>query len=151
MRQRTTSGFARLACERGQAALEFALILPVLLLLVLGGIFVANAITRANDSTQLAGDGVRFAAVGKPALKQFLLDRAQAQSKGFRDSITSITITCLDGPVPAGQSQVGHPIEVAVTVHVGKLPFGLHDAFNVTRKATMRIEQQPPDADYENC
>ena len=139
--------------ERGQALVETALILPILLLLVIGGVYVARIISVANDATQLAGDGVRFAAVGKPSLKQFLMDRAKEQSNGFHDAIQAITIKCLDPakPVGTGFTQVGNAVQVSVTVKLGSLPLGLGNALTATRRSTMRIEQPPPDADYENC
>jgi Flp pilus assembly protein TadG len=49
--------------ERGTAVVEFALIAPVLFLLVFGLVDFARALAYYNDLTQLAGQGARAAAV----------------------------------------------------------------------------------------
>ena len=53
----------RLACERGQATVEFALILPALLLLILGMLDFGRAVNYYNTLTELAAEGARSAAV----------------------------------------------------------------------------------------
>src|SRR2546422_749472 len=49
--------------EQGQALVEFALILPVVLLLLLGMIDFGRAMNYYNDMTQLAAEAARSAAV----------------------------------------------------------------------------------------
>jgi Flp pilus assembly protein TadG len=51
--------------ERGTAIVEFALIAPVLFLLVFGIIEFGRALNYYNDLTQLAGQGARAAAVSR--------------------------------------------------------------------------------------
>jgi Flp pilus assembly protein TadG len=55
----------RLASERGTAMVEFALILPILLVLALGIVDFGRAMNYWNDVNQIAADGARFAAVNK--------------------------------------------------------------------------------------
>ncbi len=50
--------------ERGQAVVEFAFILPLLLLLILGITEMGRMIMRTNLLTQAAREGARAAAVG---------------------------------------------------------------------------------------
>lgn len=50
--------------QRGQAVVEFAFILPLLLLLILGITELGRMIMRTNLLTQAAREGVRAAAVG---------------------------------------------------------------------------------------
>jgi Flp pilus assembly protein TadG len=54
-----------LRSERGTAAVEFAIIAPVLFLLVFGMIDFARALAYYNDLNQLAGQGARAAAVNR--------------------------------------------------------------------------------------
>lgn len=51
-------------CQSGQAVVEFAFILPLLLLLILGITELGRMIMRTNLLTQAAREGVRLAAVG---------------------------------------------------------------------------------------
>jgi Flp pilus assembly protein TadG len=57
--------FGRLAGETGTAVVEFALIAPVLFLLVIGILDFGRALNYYNDLTQLAGQGARAAAVDR--------------------------------------------------------------------------------------
>ena len=51
--------------ESGQALVEFALVLPLLLLLVLGMVDFGKAYNYWNDTTHLTAEGARFAAVNR--------------------------------------------------------------------------------------
>jgi Flp pilus assembly protein TadG len=50
--------------ERGTAVVEFALVAPILFLLVIGILDFGRALNYYNDLTQLAGQGARAASVG---------------------------------------------------------------------------------------
>jgi hypothetical protein len=50
--------------KRGQSLVEFALVLPVLLLIVAGTLEVANILTIQNRAQQAAREGARFGAAG---------------------------------------------------------------------------------------
>ncbi|MEW5875159.1 MAG: TadE/TadG family type IV pilus assembly protein [Candidatus Zixiibacteriota bacterium] len=58
----------RLRSGRGQSVIEFAFILPLLLLLVFGIVEVGRMLMRANLLTQAAREGARAAAVGVDSL-----------------------------------------------------------------------------------
>ena len=64
-------GFRRLllADERGVALVEFALVLPLVLVLLLGMIDVGKAVNYWNDETHLANEAARFAAVDSSPTK----------------------------------------------------------------------------------
>jgi len=53
-----------LSCRRGGAAVEFAILAPVLLSLVAGGIFYSRWFTVASQTQNLASDGARAAVAG---------------------------------------------------------------------------------------
>src|SRR5829696_9006387 len=55
----------RLGRERGQSMVEFALVLPFVLLLVLGMLDLGKAMHYRNDMTHLANEAARFAAVNR--------------------------------------------------------------------------------------
>jgi Flp pilus assembly protein TadG len=61
----TRPGSRDLRSEDGQTVLEFALVLPLLLVLVIGVANVAAAFNWWNDLNQIAGEGSRMAAVDK--------------------------------------------------------------------------------------
>jgi Flp pilus assembly protein TadG len=54
-----------LRSERGTAVVEFALVAPILFLLVFGILDFGRALNYYNDLTQLAGQGARAAAVNR--------------------------------------------------------------------------------------
>jgi Flp pilus assembly protein TadG len=54
-----------LRSERGTAVVEFALVAPILFLLVFGILDFGRALNYYNDLTQLAGQGARAAAVDR--------------------------------------------------------------------------------------
>ncbi len=53
-----------LSCRRGGAAVEFAILAPVLLALVAGGVFYSRWFTVASQTQNLASDGARAAVAG---------------------------------------------------------------------------------------
>lgn len=53
-----------LSCKRGGAAVEFAILAPVLLALVAGGVFYSRWFTVAAQTQNLAADGARAAVAG---------------------------------------------------------------------------------------
>jgi Flp pilus assembly protein TadG len=145
MRFTTTSRRGRLGSERGQALVETALVVPVLMLLILGAIYLGRDINFANDATQLAGEGARLAAVAKDppeTLNTYLLNRAQSQSNGFHDAITKVCIDFPDG----GSRTAGSAVRVSITVDLGSIKLPLIDKQGITstRGATMRLEKDAP-------
>src|SRR3954471_7908046 len=53
--------------ERGVALVEFALVLPLVLVLILGMVDLGKAVNYWNDETHLANEAVRYAAVNNCA------------------------------------------------------------------------------------
>lgn len=80
--------------DRGAAAVEFALLLPVLLLLVFGIIDFGRAINAQITLTQAAREGARLAALGQPDV----VSRTQAAATG----ISPVTVTVTACPAGAG-------------------------------------------------
>ena len=80
--------------DRGAAAVEFALLLPVLLLLVFGIIDFGRALNAQITLTQAAREGARLAALGEPNV----VSRTQAAATG----LSPVTVTVTACPVGAG-------------------------------------------------
>jgi Flp pilus assembly protein TadG len=148
-----------LADERGVAMVEFALVLPLLLVLLLGMIDVGKALNYWNDETHLANEAARYAAVNKnpgpqSTLNQSILNQADSAElrNGGTTSITSPVGICIWFPNPAGHSAtaatnhgVGDPVQVVVRATYNWLAYlvgqgiGAHSVLTAT--STMRLEQ----------
>jgi Flp pilus assembly protein TadG len=141
--------------DRGAALIEFALVLPVLLLLVFGALDLGRAFNYWIDETQLAHEGARWAAVdGTPDPNQpnFLAAiREQADTSELLNGNTSSVPNALQVCVhfPTGSAQVGQPVEVVVTSTYRFMSFltqELHLPFAQTQvvgRSTMRLERPP--------
>ncbi len=131
---------------------EFALVLPLLLLLLLGMIEFGRAINYWIDANHLANTAARWAAVDKnPGPGATIQDsiRQQANTSELRDggttSVPSPASVCID--FPDGSAEVGDPVEATVSVDYNWLPFIDLDVATTTLEssATMRLEQVPSD------
>jgi Flp pilus assembly protein TadG len=144
---------ARLRDERGVALTEFALILPVLMLLLIGMLDFGKAYNYWIDQTHLANEGARWAAVNKNpggismSLQQHIASKANTDElrDGGTSSVASALGVCID--FPNTSSNVGEPVRVRVSTTYAWLPI-IGDKISVlqttiTGSATMRIEQKP--------
>ncbi len=93
MTRRSASRGAR---DRGAAAVEFALLLPILLLLVFGIIDFGRALNAQVTLTQAAREGARLAALNQPNV----VSRTQAAATGLSPVTVTVTSSC---PTGAGQ------------------------------------------------
>ncbi len=89
--------------DSGAAAVEFALLLPVLLLVTFGIIDFGRALNAQVTLTQAAREGARLAALGQPNV----VSRTQAAATGLSPVIVAVN------PCPAGANQTSN-----ATVHV---------------------------------
>jgi Flp pilus assembly protein TadG len=130
--------------DSGSAMVEFALVLPVLLLIIMGIVDFGRALNYWIDETHLANEAARFAAVGhNPGDDSGLTlqewTRAQAVTAELRDDLGMQV--CLDFP---NGPQVGEPLEVTVTATFAWLPFLTDQAGLTTTElegsSTMRLE-----------
>jgi Flp pilus assembly protein TadG len=134
--------------ERGTALVEFALIAPLLFLLVGGIIDFARALNYYNDLTQLAGQGVRAAIVASNPDGTAPSD-ATAELKGSTSS-NGIQVQVLD-PNNAGAATVnpiaGQPLTVKTSFDfnfiVPLVKIAIPGPFlHLSTSSTMRVEQR---------
>ncbi len=80
------------ATDRGAAAVEFALLLPVLLLIVFGIIDFGRALNAQISLTQAAREGARLAALGQSA--GAVTSRTQTAAIGLTGVSATIVSAC---------------------------------------------------------
>lgn len=144
--------------DRGVALVEFALVLPLLLVLLFGVVDFGKAFNYWIDQTHLANEGARWAVVNKnPGTPTAFVDwvRDQAITSELRNGGSSSIPTadkakvCLDfAPKTATTAVVGDPIKVTVTSRYHLISFlagrlGVSPTITITSAATMRLEQNP--------
>jgi Flp pilus assembly protein TadG len=148
--------------ERGAALVEFALVVPILLVLLMAMLDFGKAFNYWIDETQLASSGARWAVVNAspgqcpdgttasslPAYIQCQADTSELRSGGT-SSVASPAKVCISFPPVAGHSSplVGDPVRVTVSVSYKWLPIiGQRIsaiATTIQGESTMRLEAPP--------
>jgi Flp pilus assembly protein TadG len=90
------------ASDRGAAAVEFALLLPVLLLIVFGIIDFGRALNAQVTITQAAREGSRLDALGQPNV----VSRTQAAATGLSGVVVATPSICTTGAGPTANADV---------------------------------------------
>ena len=135
--------------EDGASLVEFALVLPVLALLLFAMLDFGKAFNYWIDETHLANEGARWAVVnrnpGGGSLQQYLLDQATTDElrNGGTASVANPAEVCIS--FPNGTSNVGDPVLVTVSATYNWLPvIGLDVAeTTITGSSHMRLEALP--------
>jgi Flp pilus assembly protein TadG len=94
----------RKARDRGTAVVEFALVLPVLLLIVFGIIDFGRALNAQITLTEAAREGVRLAALGYSDAA--IQARVAAAAPGLSGVTATVTASCPPGAGPAADAEV---------------------------------------------
>jgi hypothetical protein len=94
----------RKAADRGAVAVEFALVLPVLLLIVFAIIDFGRALNAQIDLTGAAREGVRLAALGYPDAA--IQARVAAAAPDLSGVTATVTASCPPGAGPVADAQV---------------------------------------------
>jgi Flp pilus assembly protein TadG len=137
--------------ESGAALTEFALVLPVLLVLLLGILDFGKAFNYWIDQTHLANEAARWAVVnqnpGAGTLQNYIQQQATTQElrAGGTGSVPAAAQVCI--AFPSGTARVGDPVNVTVSTTYNWLPF-LSDRIDIASttirgSATMRLEAVP--------
>jgi Flp pilus assembly protein TadG len=140
--------------QSGQALVEFALVLPILLILLLGALDFGMAYNYWIDTTHLSASAARWAAVNKnpgagssQSLQEYIRDQADSAElrAGGTDAVADPLEVCIT--YPDGTSNIGDPVQVTVSTSYNFLNY-LQVKTGVTSKTitgstTMRLEQVP--------
>jgi hypothetical protein len=138
---------ARVRDDRGQAVVEAALVLPILLLILFGITQFALALNSANDQTHIANEIARYATVNEnPGGAESLQGWGKKQADNGEEAKGTICIS-----FPNGSSNPGDPVKVEFKSNIHWLPGGksVNEAlkgltdFPIAATATMRLEQSP--------
>ena len=128
---------------KGQALLEFALILPVLLLTVLGVIEFGRAWNLAQMMSDVAREGARRAVLADPTITQQSVQDFMANklnSAGVPTSAITINFTDKNGAA-AWHPPSGDPVVATITVPYSWMFFGrAFRPITLTSSFTMRME-----------
>jgi Flp pilus assembly protein TadG len=146
----------RLGGDSGQSLIEFAMALPLLLLLVLALFDFGRGIFYWLDATHVANEGVRLAAVAGPsqpscsALASYIQQKTSGQLKDGNSSasgVQSASTVSISFPAstgPSGTPQIGDPVTVTVSASFKYVPAGyIPGSMPINASATMRLEQTP--------
>jgi TadE-like protein len=139
----------QLRSERGQALVEFALLAPVLFVVLFAVLDFGKAMNYWNDETHLAATGARYAVVNTgvpgtcpdgstPGTLQAYI-KCQADTAQLRQSAT----VCISAP--HSPPQVNDPVTVTIKQRYTFLPLigtfiGQSGSFTLRGSATMRNE-----------
>ncbi len=107
------------ARDRGAAAVEFALCLPLLLLIVFGIIDFGRALNAQITLTQAAREGVRLAALGYS--NAAVQTRADAAAPGLSGLSVTIAANCPPGAGPTANAEVNVSYSFSFITPVGAI------------------------------
>jgi Flp pilus assembly protein TadG len=147
--RRLAAASLRLREERGAAMVEFAIVVPVLLLIVVGILYFGRFLNYSSDATHLASEAARWAAVNVnpgstnqlPCSSLQTCVQVQADSGEFQQGtgdVSHAAKVCIT--FPNGSANVGDPVQATVSATFQVVPF-LNLSIPVQEVATMRLEQ----------
>lgn len=162
----------RLRDERGQAMVEFAFVIPIFLLVVVGILFFARFLTYTSDATHLSEIAVRYASVNEdPAcalgtspnscstnLATYVASQGVTGEFSSRPNSSDPTYAvkqggsvgiCIGAP-GGGTGAQGTPIAATVTATFQAIPFLGFTTIHVSETSSEMMEQNADLALYSN-
>ncbi|MGH2873356.1 MAG: TadE/TadG family type IV pilus assembly protein [Solirubrobacteraceae bacterium] len=139
----------RLRQERGQVLVEFAIVLPILVAIVMGILYFSRYEDYSNQETQLAEQGARFAAVdhnpsSSLSLQKYVESLAQPELQYGSNDVSPVQVYIYD---PTGSTgAVGDTVRACVVTTL-QFPLGLGSG-TLAQTATMRVEQAQTSAQW---
>ena len=150
MRGRFHTLVERLRGAEGAQAVEFALVLPILLLLVLGIINFGYVFGQKLSLNQAVREGARMAVVDKAATNNTVRDNVRAATGGLISPTTAVSVASLiQDPNLAdeifdtsgtcdGYNKLGGQLQVTAT-------------YPSSWRCPIAAEHRGPDADFPGC
>lgn len=130
--------------QEGVVLVEFAIVLPILVLIILGILYFGRYEDYTNQETQLAEEGARMASVNNipsGGLETYLESQAQSELKSGSKDVTNPAVAYVY--YPSGSSnKVGSSVRVCLVATFRYPILGLGTPTQtVAEAATMMIEQ----------
>ena len=110
------TGSAHRMRQRGQSAVEFALLVPLLMLIVLGIFDLGRVYFAAITIANAAREGARYG-IEHPGDTAGIQARVQGEASGTGIDLSDATLTTIDRVCPAACAS-GTPIRIEVTYNV---------------------------------
>ena len=149
-----SAGRSRLGRESGQAVVEFAMVVPILCVLVLVLVDFGKAMNYWLDLNHVASEAARKAAVNTfPTAGEYqTYALAKLETSELRDggSDSVPTAAAVAICLPEG-GDVGDPVTVQISVGYHWIPFIDHTDWQVRGTATMRLEQKALFSEVGTC
>ena len=145
---------SRFGSQSGQAVVEFAMVVPILCVLVLVLVDFGKGMNDWLDLNHVASEGARKAAVNTFATageyQTYVTDRLETSElkNGGSDSIPAAATVAIC--LPEG-GDVGDPVTVQVSVAYHWIPFIDHTDWQIRGTATMRLEQKASFSGVGTC
>lgn len=137
----------RISQDHGQALAEFAVVLPILMLVIVGIFTFGRYMNYADQETQMASEAARWAAVNvdpstsSQTLQAYVTAQATGELLSGNSDVTSPVKVYIYYPTGSSNA-VGSSVRVCVIATVTLLPMlGSGTSDQIVESATMRIEQ----------
>lgn len=126
----------RLADTRGQSLVEFAVVVPVFLMIVLGLFDGARAVWHYNTLAQATREGTRYAIVHSEATTTQIENVVRGHASGLSQGRLTVTVT-----FPDGGQRPGDKVDVHATYSFKPL-FDLVGLPGITMSSSSRMTIQ---------
>ena len=131
--------------EQGTALIEFALVLPLLMLILMGILYFGRYISYANDATQLASAAARSASINANpgtssslSLQNYYERQASPELANGSSGVSPVKVYVY---YPSGSTgAVGQPVRVCVTSNVNFIPLLGISNTEIVQTATMSVQ-----------
>src|SRR5437588_186266 len=139
---------SKLRREEGTALIEFAVVLPLLLLILMGIIYFGRYLNYTNDETQLASSAARWAAINSNpgassslTLQKYVAQQASPELANGSSDVAAVKVYIY---YPSGSTgAAGQPVRACVVSKVNFIPLlGVANS-DVVQTATMGVENAP--------
>jgi len=128
--------------EKGQAAVEFALVLPILLILIFGIIDFGRILYTKSALTSLSQETARHASIYYASEDDTTTQNYAINNAGTLDpdSLTGISVIFPSGEIPGSDVVVTLTYEMYYITPIVNIIPGFENPFNITSSSTFRAE-----------